>query len=139
MTKYMIPIFGNVNLYLGNTLPTSYLEGVVYPITDAQAALAEVTHFVSLGYLDIEANAGAATTYLLTFTSVAAQLAAGLTAVKKPLINTPAAIAAFVAGAGAVPLTNEASAKTGLTTAALTKAEADAALAGAEAADLSIV
>ena len=139
MTQYLIPIFGNVNLYLGNTIASNYLEGVAYSISDAQAALTEVVNFTALGYIVVESSLANANTYLTTFTPLAARLAAGLTAVKRPLINTPASIAAFVAGPGSSVLNNEISATTGLVNAKATKANADAALAGAEAADLSVL
>jgi hypothetical protein len=121
MTKYLVPIFGNVKTSFG-----LFHEGSINAITDAQAASTEVTGLASLGYLSTYA------TLILaqgcTFTPLATRIAAGERAVTKPLIYSPAVLATKNSTNSTV-IGAEATAAGNLATAANAKIAADAALA----------
>ena len=125
MTNYLVPIFGNVKTSFG-----LFYEGSINAITDAQAVLTEVTGLATLGYLTVYATLGAA--QACVFTPLAQRIAAGEKAVTKPLVHSPAALAAILT-ANASVLTADATAKHNLADASDAKLVADAAVAAAYA------
>ena len=85
--KYVIAIFGNVATSVG-----LLTEGQITKISDTAYASAEITDFVTKGYLALFATLAAAQSY--AFTPTAVRYAKGDRSVLKPMQNTPVLTAA---------------------------------------------